>query len=79
MFDKVIHRVISSVSDTDIAKANLLQKATTAGICVDKAAMLRNELPSIINVHVLIDVLEALRQREQPYKHLPPALPPLES
>lgn len=64
MFDEVAYRTVAGVSDKDIEKANLVQKLTSAGIAVDKAAMLRNEYPVAINVTALLDVAEAIRARD---------------
>jgi len=63
MFDSVAHRIVGAVTPEDIQKANLVQKLTSAGIAVDKASMLRGELPPAINVTVLLDVMEAIRSR----------------
>jgi IS30 family transposase len=63
MFDDVAHRTVAGVTAEDIRRANLVQKMTSAGIAVDKAAMLRNELPPTINVTVLMDVVEAIKAR----------------
>jgi hypothetical protein len=61
MFDGVAHRIVDSVNDTDIQKSNLVQKMTSAGIAVDKAAILRNELPQSIDVHVLLHLAAIVR------------------
>ncbi|MGB8029874.1 MAG: hypothetical protein WCF30_09415 [Terracidiphilus sp.] len=65
MFDSITHRVLSAVTPKDIQEANLLQKLTAAGISIDKALLLRNELPPTINVTVLMEVAEAIRAQEQ--------------
>jgi hypothetical protein len=63
MFDSVAHRIVDSVNEADISKANLVQKMTSAGIAVDKAALLRGEFPQPMNVSALIDVLKAIRDQ----------------
>jgi hypothetical protein len=65
MFDSVAHRSLAGVTSSDIEKANLVQKLTSAGIAVDKAAMLRGELPPTIHINMLVDVLELLRLRRE--------------
>jgi len=65
MFDHVAHRTLAAVSATDVEKATLQQKLVSAGIAVDKAAMLRGELPPIINITLLTDAVEAIKARNQ--------------
>ena len=62
MFDQVAHRVVSSVSDQDVQKSSLVQKLTAAGIAVDKATLLRNELPPVVNIAILLDLTETVRR-----------------
>ncbi len=47
MFERLAIRTIEAVSADDIKDASLLQKATTAGIAVDKMRLLRGESTSI--------------------------------
>ena len=54
--------VVSSISDTDIGKANLLQKATSSAILLDKSLLLTGEMPSI-DVSVLMDLCKAIRDK----------------
>ena len=63
MFDHVAHRTLAAVSATDVEKATLQQKLVSAGIAVDKAAMLRGEVPLTLNVHVLLDAVQAIREQ----------------
>jgi|GEM_PF-3553289 hypothetical protein len=65
MFDSVAHRTLAGVTSEDIQKANLVQKMTSAGIAIDKAAMLRDQLPPTINVTVLMDVVEAIKAQHE--------------
>jgi hypothetical protein len=77
MFDAITHRTLAGVTDEDIRKSSLLQKMTAAGISIDKALLLRNELPPVLNLNVLFDFAEQLRNRrdETPLPH--PQLPAL--
>jgi hypothetical protein len=75
MFDDVAHRTLAGVSDEDVKKASLLQKMTSAGIAIDKAAMLRDELPPTINVQILLDMAEMIRHKD---RAAPRQLPPHE-
>jgi len=77
MFDSVAFRVVDSVSDEDVKKANLVQKMTSAGIAVDKAALLRGEMPPTINLTVLMDVVEAIKARRNGQVEPPPQAPAL--
>jgi hypothetical protein len=73
MFDGITHRTLAGVTDEDIRKSSLQQKMVSAGIAVDKAAMLRGELPPTINMVAVMDLVEILKLRQQQ-----PALPPHE-
>jgi IS30 family transposase len=65
MFDNVAHRIVDSVNDEDIKKANLVQKMTSAGISVDKASLLRGDTPTFnVNVAVLMEVVDAIKTQE---------------
>src|SRR5215472_5540369 len=63
MFDQVAHGIVSRVTDEDVTKANLVQKMTSAGIAIDKAAMLRGETPMALNMVAIIDVLRLMRDQ----------------
>jgi hypothetical protein len=72
MFDDVAHRTLAGVTQKDIEKANLMQKLTSAGIAVDKAAMLRGQPTVGINVVALLDVAELIREQMRlPHASLP--------
>jgi hypothetical protein len=60
MFDHVAHRIIGAVTPEDVTKATLQQKMVSAGIAVDKAASLRGEIPTTVNVTVLLDAVAAI-------------------
>ncbi len=62
MFDHVAHRIIDAVSATDVEKAGLKDKLISAGIAVDKAAALRGAVPVTVNVTVLLDAVQAIRE-----------------
>jgi hypothetical protein len=55
------HRILMSVSDQDIAKASLLQRATAFGILEDKKRNIRGQSTSV-NVTVLLDAVNAIRE-----------------
>lgn len=55
--------VLLSINNADIEKANLLQKATSSAILLDKSLLLSGDGPSI-NVAILMDVVEAIRARQ---------------
>jgi hypothetical protein len=62
MFDHVAHRIVGAVTASDVTKATLQQKMVSAGIAVDKAALLRGEIPMTLNVHVLLDAVQTIRE-----------------
>lgn len=53
---------VVGIDDEKISKANVLQLSTSAGILIDKAALMSGQ-PTSIHVHALIDVLDELRVR----------------
>ena len=63
MFDNVAERTLAGVTAEDVTKASLQQKMVSAGIAVDKAALLRNELPPTINATLLLDVAAIIRDK----------------
>jgi hypothetical protein len=82
MFDDVGRRTLAGVTQTDIEKSSLQQKMVSAGICVDKSALLRGEVPPTINVNALLDVAELLRNQRDAAplpRQSQPELPPRES
>ena len=58
---RVKHRIIMSITDADIQKASLLQRATAFGIVHDKEQVLRGHATSI-SVNVLLDAVQAIRE-----------------
>ena len=68
MFDAITDRTLRGVTDEDIRKSSLLQKMTAAGIGIDKAMLLRNQVAPTINVSVLLDIASLIRreQRDEP-------------
>lgn len=59
-----VERVIDSISDNDITKASLAQKGVFIGIGIEKMNLLEG-LATGLDVHVLVDAVEALRQARQ--------------
>lgn len=57
---RVKHRILMSITNADIEKASLLQKATAFGIIHDKDQVLRGNATTI-GVTVLMDAVEAVR------------------
>jgi transcriptional regulator len=55
--------VVTSISDADIAKSSLQQKAISSGILLDKSLLLTGEAPPVANIHVLLEVCELIRER----------------
>ena len=58
--------VVTSISDKDIDKASLQQKAISSGVLLDKSLLLAGE-PTGINVNVLalLDVAKSIRARQE--------------
>ena len=74
MFDGVAHRIVGAVTKEDVTKATLQQKMVSAGIAVDKAALLRGEIPVTLNVHVLLDAVQSIREMRSAEDAARPAL-----
>jgi hypothetical protein len=70
-FSQAADRIVSSITPEDISKATLQQKMIAAGVAVDKAAILRDELPPTINLSMVWEVVDAIRDRDA----LPQAAP----
>ena len=51
---------VVGIDDEKISKANVLQLSTSAGILIDKAALMSGQ-PTSIHVTALVDVLDVLR------------------
>jgi predicted DNA-binding protein (UPF0251 family) len=56
--------VVASISDGDISKASLQQKAISSGVLLDKSLLLSGE-PTSVNSIVLLDIAEAIKLRDQ--------------
>lgn len=78
MFDDVAERTLEGVTDEDVTKASLQQKMVSAGIAIDKSAMLRGQLPPVLNVTLLLDIASSIRRERDERDPGPtlPALPP---
>jgi hypothetical protein len=66
--------VVTSISDKDIEKASLQQKAISSGVLLDKSLLLAGE-PTGINVVALLDVVEAIKASRRLDTPQTPALP----
>jgi AraC-like DNA-binding protein len=60
IFDALQKRIHESISDDDIAKAQLLPRVTAAAILEDKARTIRGQATQI-NVSVLLDAVQTIR------------------
>jgi len=63
IFDDVALRMVGSITDDDIKKLNAYQRTVSGAIAVDKSRLLKGESTSNISVNVLLNVLDAIRQR----------------
>jgi hypothetical protein len=68
IMDALNLRVVGSITDTKLRKTSAAQLVTMSAILTDKTQLLRGQATSI-NINVLFDVLEAIRQRDQPHKY----------
>jgi hypothetical protein len=64
LYKEKARAVLTSIDAETIAKGNLLQKATSSAILLDKSLLLVGE-PTGINVVALLDVVEAIKARNQ--------------
>jgi hypothetical protein len=69
--------VVTSISEADIAKSSLQQKAISSGILLDKSLLLQGEPTGITaNIQVLLEVCELIRaRRNAPAPALPAPAP----
>jgi hypothetical protein len=63
MYRTKARAILESIDDDVIAKGNLLQRATSSAICLDKALILAGEAPINVNVQVLMQVVDAIRDK----------------
>ena len=61
-FESNAHLLVNSISEHDLSTASLSQKATAAGIMVDKMQLLRNQ-PTSITQHVNSESLTVVLQQ----------------
>lgn len=62
IFDSLAMRLLSSITPDKISKSKIMEATTGAAILIDKARLVRGQATGI-NVNVLMDVVEALRNR----------------
>lgn len=61
IFEALQYRTLASITDSDIEKTSFMQRITAAAILQDKIQLMRGQ-PTAIHVHVLVDVLKAIRE-----------------
>ena len=64
IFESVQYKLLSSITQEKMNNQSALQLITGAAILQDKISLMRGQ-PTSIHVHALVDVLEALRVREE--------------
>jgi AraC-like DNA-binding protein len=64
VFDRMTHRMLMSITDADIEKAQLLPRVTSAAILHDKARTIRGQATQV-NVSVLLDLRDAIRDMRE--------------
>ena len=58
-------RIVESISEEDIAKASLQQKAISSGVLLDKSLLLAGDMPHI-RIEILLEAVQQIRdQRKQ--------------
>lgn len=62
VFDSLAFRLLGSLSQDKIDKTKPMEAITGAAILIDKSRLVRGQATGI-NVHVLMDVVEALRAK----------------
>lgn len=64
VFDSLAMRLLSSITPEKIAKSKIMEATTGAAILIDKARLVRGQATGI-NVSVLMDVAQAIRERRR--------------
>ena len=66
-------RIVESISEEDIAKASLQQKAIASGVLLDKSLLLAGDMPPI-RIEILLHAVQAIRDMRaaQDASQLPP-------
>jgi hypothetical protein len=77
LFDDVALRMLKSITDDDIKKLSAYQRTISGAIAVDKSRLLKGESTANVSVHVLVDVLHAIRAKaREEYESTAPDAPP---
>ena len=63
IYDAVQFRALASITEDKLQNSSAMQLVTVAAILEDKSRLVRGQ-PTSIHVHALVDVLDALRMRE---------------
>ena len=64
VFEALQYRTLASITQEDITNSSFMQRVTAAAILQDKISLMRGQ-PTAIHAHLLVDVLDMLRVREQ--------------
>ena len=62
IFKDKARAIVESIDGEVISKGNLLQRATSAAICLDKSLILAGEMPTV-NLSIMLDLVQAIRTR----------------
>jgi len=65
IYDAIQHRLLLSVTQEKIDKTKTMEAVTAAAILEDKARLVRGQATGI-NVNILLDVVDAMRQKSKP-------------
>ena len=64
VYDAIQHKLLSSLSAEKIANSKVMEAVTAAAILEDKARLVRGQATGI-NVNILLDVVDAMRQNSK--------------
>lgn len=62
-YKELAARILGSVTEEDIRKANLTAKLIASGIAIDKATLLENGTPNLPNITILLQIADTIRER----------------
>jgi len=76
MYKQKARRILEFIDDI-IGKGNLLQRATSSAICLDKSLILASEHLPVVDVQMLMQVVEAINAKRDGSLGPPPQPPAL--